>query len=149
DADDDFHRMDRQKCLMKDIAEQADPQKVVTHFESLANAAKKTISTNIPAELLPALVKLSGTVKHGAEIHSLPFNPYKMPGFHVYQPNIQLMRSVTAKAIADSQNPPAAKPSATTTAKKHKKKTTTSASASATPSSGSDQGSVSLKNICG
>jgi hypothetical protein len=31
--------MDRQKCLMKDIVEQADPQKVVTHFEKLAGAA--------------------------------------------------------------------------------------------------------------
>ena len=82
-ADDDFHRMDRQKCLMRDIAQQANPQKVVTHFEKLANAAKKTISTNIPATLLPALVKLSGTVKNGADISSLsttrPRSPASIP----------------------------------------------------------------------
>src|SRR5262249_50185335 len=46
-ADDDFHRMDRQKCLLKDIAEQANPQTVVTHFEKLAKAATNTIYTNI------------------------------------------------------------------------------------------------------
>lgn len=140
-ADDDFHRMDRQKCLLKDIADQADPQAVVTHFEQLARAAKKTISTNIPAELLPALVKLSGTVKHGADIHSLPFNPYKLTGFHVYEPSLRVMRSVTAKAIANSDRPPSPSPSPTST---HRKATTTSKTTTANQSP-----DVSLKDVCG
>jgi polyisoprenyl-teichoic acid--peptidoglycan teichoic acid transferase len=130
-ADDDFHRMDRQKCLLKDIADQADPQKVVTHFEKLARAAKKTISTNIPAALLPALVKLSGTVKQGAEIHSLPFNPYKITGFHIAPPSTVLMRRVTAKAIANSENP---NPSPSPTTKRHRK---------------GESAEVSLKDVCG
>jgi LCP family protein required for cell wall assembly len=146
-ADDDFHRMDRQKCLMKAIAEQADPQKVVTHFQGLANAAKKTISTNLPAELLPALVKLSGTVKQGADIHSLPFNPYKMPGFHVYQPNVQLMHTVTAKAIADSEHPQPAAPSSPSPKRTHRKHTGTVAPT--TQPVDSSSGSVSLNKVCG
>lgn len=112
-ADDDFHRMDRQKCLMKDIAEQADPQKVLTGFEKLAAAAKKTIATNIPAELLPALVELSNKVKSGAKMHSLAYNPDKVPGFRVYQPRITTMRLAATKAIADSQKPPSPTPTAT------------------------------------
>jgi LCP family protein required for cell wall assembly len=143
-ADDDFHRMDRQKCLMKDIADQADPQKVVANFQKLANAAKSTISTNIPAALLPALVKLSGTVKKGADIQSLPFNPGKLPGFHVYQPSLLVMHRATQRAIAKSvapPPPPAATPSATAT----KKRTTTGASRKPATSTAGGQ---SLKNIC-
>jgi LCP family protein required for cell wall assembly len=148
-ADDDFHRMDRQKCLMKDIADQADPQKVVTHFEKLASAAKKTISTNIPAELLPALVKLSGSVKKGADIHSLAFNPYKMTGFHVYQPNVPLMRQLTAKAIANSVRPPAPKAPTAPTASATPKKRHASASATASQAPADSSGGVSLKDVCG
>lgn len=142
-ADDDFHRMDRQKCLLKNIADQADPQQILTRFEKLANAAKNTISTNIPAALLPALVDLSATVKRGADIHSLPFNPAKVSGFQVYRPNVLRMRAVTAKAIADSDRPQApATPRATPT-----KKRPTSTVTPRRPSQST--GSVSLKNICG
>ncbi|MCO5992847.1 LCP family glycopolymer transferase [Actinoallomurus rhizosphaericola] len=98
-ASDDFTRMGRQKCLMKAIAEQADPQRVLTRFQQLAAAAKKTISSNIPAELLPALIKLSETMKHGAQISSLMFVP---PQFHVYRPDLQVMRRAAAAAIEAS-----------------------------------------------
>jgi anionic cell wall polymer biosynthesis LytR-Cps2A-Psr (LCP) family protein len=129
--------MDPQKCLMKDIADQADPQKVVTHFEKLANAAKNTLSTNIPAKLLPALVKLSGTVKHGADISSLSYDPSKIPGFHTDRPAdatiVQVMRRAAARAIATSTQPPA--PSGTPTTAR--RRTTTSSGAA-----------VSLKNAC-
>jgi polyisoprenyl-teichoic acid--peptidoglycan teichoic acid transferase len=108
-ASSDFVRMGRQKCLMKEIAEQADPGRVLVRFQQLAAAAKKTIATDIPAELLPALVKLSGTVKHGAKIRSLMFVP---PRYHVYRPDVRLMRRVSAKAIADRPASPAAGPSA-------------------------------------
>jgi LCP family protein required for cell wall assembly len=110
-ADDDFRRMDRQKCLMKAIADQADPQRVLTHVQKLAAAAKNTISTNIPAKLLPALVDLASTVKRGAQVRSLPFDPSRLAGFRVYQPNILFMRAVTAKAITGGAQAGAAKTS--------------------------------------
>ncbi|MFL6051642.1 MAG: LCP family protein [Actinoallomurus sp.] len=99
-ASNDFIRMGRQKCLMRAIAEQADPQRVLTRFQQLAAAAKKTISTNIPAELLPALIKLSETMKQGAQISSLMFVP---PEFHVYRPDLEVMRRAAAAAIAASE----------------------------------------------
>jgi LCP family protein required for cell wall assembly len=95
----DFVRMGRQKCLMKDVAEQADPQKVLTSFQRLAKAAKKTISTNIPASMLPALVRLSGTMKQGARVTSLMYVP---PQFHVVRPDVQVMRRAAAQAIEAS-----------------------------------------------
>ncbi|MCO5973583.1 LCP family protein [Actinoallomurus soli] len=143
-ADDDFHRMDRQKCLLKDIADQADPQTVVTHFEQLAKAAQNTIFTNIPSALLPALVKLSGTVKHGADIENMAYNPYKIPGFHVYQPSVAVMRRVAADAIAGGGNPRPSSTPASIPKKKHTATVTTP-----TASAGADGGAVSLKNVCG
>jgi LCP family protein required for cell wall assembly len=97
----DFVRMGRQKCLMKDVAEQADPQRVLTSFQKLAKAAKKTISTNIPAAMLPALVRLSGTMKQGARVTSLMYVP---PQFHVVRPDLEVMRQAAARAIAASES---------------------------------------------
>jgi hypothetical protein len=103
--------MGRQKCLMKAIAEQADPQKVLISFQRLASAAKKTISTNIPAALLPALVQLSGTMKRGAQVTSLMFVP---PQFHVVRPDIDVFQRAAAKAIAagEEQSATSASPDA-------------------------------------
>jgi LCP family protein required for cell wall assembly len=110
-ASSDFVRMGRQKCLMKAIAEQADPQKVLISFQRLASAAKKTISTNIPAALLPALVQLSGTMKRGAQVTSLMFVP---PQFHVVRPDIDVFQRAAAKAIAagEEQSATSASPDA-------------------------------------
>ncbi|MFB9832804.1 LCP family protein [Actinoallomurus acaciae] len=97
----DFVRMGRQKCLMKDIAEQADPQRVLTSFQKLAKAAKKTISTDIPAEMLPALIRLSETMKHGAQVTSLMYVP---PQFQNVRPDLRVMHQAAARAIAESED---------------------------------------------
>jgi LCP family protein required for cell wall assembly len=149
-ADDDFHRMDRQKCLMKAIADQADPQKVLAHVQKLATAAKHTISTNIPAKLLPALVDLASNVKHGADVRSLPFDPGKLAGFRVYQPNILLMRTVTAQAIAGSGKSLVAKPAPTTSHRTSAaRKTTRSRTTATTRAAGRGASDVvSLDSAC-
>jgi polyisoprenyl-teichoic acid--peptidoglycan teichoic acid transferase len=97
---DDYTRMGRQKCLLRAIAQQANPQLVLTRFEKLASATKRTISTDIPQDLLPALVQLSGKVKSGAEITSLQFVP---PLIHPGAPNFDKIRQLAAEAIADSE----------------------------------------------
>jgi LCP family protein required for cell wall assembly len=99
-ASSDFVRMGRQKCLMKDVAEQADPQRVLASFQKLAKAAKKTISTDIPAEMLPALIRLSGTMKQGAQVTSLMYVP---PQFQNVRPDLRVMRQAAARAIAESE----------------------------------------------
>jgi LCP family protein required for cell wall assembly len=148
----DFVRMGRQKCLMKDVAEQADPQRVLTSFQKLAKAAKKTISTNIPASMLPALVRLSGTMKSGAQVTSLMFVP---PQFHVVHPSAAVMREAAAKAIADSSDTGQATPSASPgTSTDPSADPSTSAGAdpstspSASPTHHKDR-SVSLSTACG
>jgi LCP family protein required for cell wall assembly len=109
DDGDDYTRMGRQKCLLRAIAQQANPQLVLTRFEKLASATKRTISTDIPQDLLPALVDLSGKVKSGADITSLQFVP---PVISPGSPDFDKIRRLAAEAIADSE----AKSNASTTA---------------------------------
>ncbi|MEV4073177.1 LCP family protein [Nonomuraea fuscirosea] len=71
---DDYVRMGRQKCLLNAVAKQADPMTVLNSFERLAAATKRAISTDLPQDLLPAVVDLSQKVK-GAKIRSLNFVP--------------------------------------------------------------------------
>ncbi|GAA3202785.1 LCP family protein [Actinocorallia longicatena] len=117
----DYVRMGRQKCLLRAIARQADPQKLLLRFNKLADAAKNTISTDLPRELLPALLKLSEKMKNGdAKINSLQFVP---PLISTAHPDWALIRHRSAQAIADSgrtpvkTDPPAT--ASTTTAKKN------------------------------
>ncbi|WP_338071568.1 LCP family protein [Actinomadura bangladeshensis] len=104
----DYVRMGRQKCLMRAIAEQADPQTVLTSFDKLAAAAKRTLATDIPQELLPALVKLSNKVKDGAEIRSLQFVP---PLIYSGNPDFKLIRKLASDAVNSDPHAVSAPPS--------------------------------------
>lgn len=106
---DDYTRMGRQKCLMRAIAQQADPQTVLTKFDRLASAAKRTLSTDIPQELLPALMKLSNKVKDGTHIDSLQFVP---PLISTGDPDFALIRRLAAKAVSDDKRTVSPSPNA-------------------------------------
>jgi anionic cell wall polymer biosynthesis LytR-Cps2A-Psr (LCP) family protein len=120
---DDYVRMGRQKCLLRAIARQADPQKVLLRFNQLAAAAKSTLSTDIPPSLLPALVDLAGKMKSGAKITNLNFVP---PLISTGNPDFAFIRQRAAKAVAGSQAEPTPSPSATPTTKTLKNKTSKS-----------------------
>ena len=92
----DYVRMGRQKCVLAAIARQADPTTVLTKFSGLAATAEKTVSTDIPQDVLPALVQLSGKVRH-AKISTLQFVP---PKIEPADPDWKLIRDQSAKAIA-------------------------------------------------
>ena len=119
---DDYVRMGRQKCLLRAIARQADPQKVLLRFNQLAAAAKDTISTDIPQNLLPALIDLSGRMKSGAKITNLNFVP---PLISTGNPDFDFIRERAAKAIAGSQSQPTTAISTPPTAKTLKNKKST------------------------
>ncbi|REF00093.1 LCP family protein [Thermomonospora umbrina] len=104
---DDYTRMGRQKCLLRAVARQADPARVLTRFDQLAAAARRAVSTDIPADLLPAFVKLSGEMRDGSKISSLQFVP---PLISVGSPDFPLIRSLTSRAIASSEGRVAAAP---------------------------------------
>ncbi|GAA2844474.1 hypothetical protein GCM10010517_00670 [Streptosporangium fragile] len=104
---DDYVRMGRQKCLMNAVAKQADPVTVLRSFERLAAAAVNAVSTDIPREMLPALVDLAGKVKN-AEIRSLQFVP---PLINTGYPDYDLIKREAAAALAK----PPARPSSSAT----------------------------------
>lgn len=56
--DSDYFRMNRQRCVIQAMIEQADPVSLLLNFGSLADVIKRTMTTDIPLEALPELIKL-------------------------------------------------------------------------------------------
>lgn len=118
----DYHRMDRQRCVINAVIDQADPFVILTRYEALSEAGKKTILTDIPGEMLPAFTKLALVVKQST-MHSLVFKN-AVDGFSSSHPDFDLVRLKVATAIADltaqptpatTLNPGAATPAGTQT----------------------------------
>lgn len=59
----DYKRMERQRCAINAIVEEASPGRVLKRYTKLASASKEIVRTDIPAGLLPAFVKLAKKVK--------------------------------------------------------------------------------------
>ncbi|MFC5823118.1 LCP family protein [Nonomuraea insulae] len=110
---DDYVRMGRQKCLLNAVAKQADPLTVLNSFERLAAATKRAISTDLPQDLLPAVVDLSQKVKD-AKMRSLSFVP---PLISTADPDWYLIRRKVTGALEEhsSSTRTAPTPSATPT----------------------------------
>jgi polyisoprenyl-teichoic acid--peptidoglycan teichoic acid transferase len=94
---DDYVRMGRQKCLLNAVAKQADPMTMLNSFESLANATKRAISTDLPQNLLPAMVELAQKIKD-TRIRSLNFVP---PLISTAYPDYDFIKQKVEQALAD------------------------------------------------
>lgn len=55
---DDFSRMHRQRCVLEAVASQTSPTELLLRFGSIADALKRSLETDIPAELLPDFIDL-------------------------------------------------------------------------------------------
>lgn len=56
---DDYNRMERQRCMISAIVDEADPVNLLRRYEALAKAGKELLRTDIPSKLLPAFVDLT------------------------------------------------------------------------------------------
>lgn len=119
---DDYERMRRQRCVIKAVAEQANPVTVIANYEAITKAGKNIISTDVPPESLPPLMELALKVK-GKPFRSVSFENGKF-GFSTVYPNWDHVRDVVQEAITMPY--PTASPSASPTGK-------ASASPSASP----------------
>ena len=99
---DDFARMDRQRCVINAMIKQANPANVLTRYEDIANASKTLVRTDIPQEVLPSLVDLSGRVKSG-NVRSVVFRNGES-GFISANPDFDRMRSRVKKAIGEAKD---------------------------------------------
>ncbi|MDN5751591.1 MAG: LCP family protein, partial [Pseudonocardia sp.] len=68
----DYVRMGRQRCLIQSILDQTSPAELVTNFQSVASATTANVSTNIPRQVLPALLSI---VDEPLELESVAFDP--------------------------------------------------------------------------
>lgn len=116
----DYIRMGRQRCIMQYLVAQKSPIDVLKNFQSVSTAATESLSTNIPQEVLPALVTLAGKAK-AHPLESVAFDP-GLPDpeqadgrFNTGDPNFALIRTVVRNAIA-AQAPTAAPAAATPSA---------------------------------
>ena len=59
----DYKRMERQRCAINAIVDEADPVNLFTRYTQLANASKKILRTDVPQKLLPAFVDTTFKMK--------------------------------------------------------------------------------------
>jgi LCP family protein required for cell wall assembly len=96
-ADDD-QRQIRQRCAIKGIVDAADPATLVTKYQAIARAGQHLLRTDIPQELLPALVQLGLRVKSATVSNvSLDVSKLRLKYLH---PDYAGLRATVAKALA-------------------------------------------------
>jgi LCP family protein required for cell wall assembly len=125
-ADDD-QRQIRQRCAIKGIVDAADPATLVTKYQAIAKAGKHLLRTDIPQELLPALVQLGLKVKSGTVSNVyLDVSKLKLKYLH---PDYEGLREAVQKALESKPSDAAATPTKSATPGK----STTTPGKSATP----------------
>lgn len=95
----DYSRMERQRCVVYAVSQQATPEVVLANYENIVKTGVKNITTNIPRSLLPALADVALKAKSGKS-RSLVLDPSN--GFLSYKPNWTWVRARVQKAIAES-----------------------------------------------
>ena len=93
---DDYHRMLRQRCMIKALIDEAKPLTLVRRYESLAAAGKEVVRTDVPAELLPAFVDLGLLVKD-ARLRSIAF--VSSDAFVPGDPDYEWLQGAVRRAI--------------------------------------------------
>ncbi|MFD7160131.1 LCP family protein [Kribbella sp. NPDC059898] len=119
-ADDD-QRQVRQRCVIKAIVDAADPQTLVTKYKAIAKAGQHLLRTDIPQELLPAMVELALKVK-SATVSNVTLDSEKLRLKYLH-PDYQALRETVQSAV-DSDPAPATTPVTPTTPTTTRKPTT-------------------------
>ncbi|GAA1592379.1 hypothetical protein GCM10009789_53080 [Kribbella sancticallisti] len=95
-ADDD-QRQIRQRCAIQGMVDAADPATLVTKYRAIAKAGRQLLRTDIPQELLPALVQLALKVKSGTVSNvSLDVAKLKLKYLH---PDYEALRETVEQAL--------------------------------------------------
>jgi LCP family protein required for cell wall assembly len=77
--DSDYFRMNRQRCVIEAMIDDADPTSLILNFGKLADVIKRTMLTDIPIDALPQLIELLPSVDLD-EVVSITFIP---PEYHL------------------------------------------------------------------
>ncbi|WP_157676910.1 LCP family protein [Auraticoccus monumenti] len=101
---DDFKRMGRQRCVVDAVIKQANPQTIITRYEAIARASKDIAQTDVPQEMLPALLELALRAKDGKSRSVLFVNGEQ--GFISANPDWTAVRKRVAKALDETEQKP-------------------------------------------
>jgi polyisoprenyl-teichoic acid--peptidoglycan teichoic acid transferase len=106
-ADDDYHRMRRQRCLLAGLASQTNLPKLLRALPRLLQVARRSVSTDIPAAALPRLASLA-TQMRGAQVTTLGLGPptysgHDAKGYPI--PKIRQIRAGVQQALYPSDGP--------------------------------------------
>jgi len=96
----DYSRMERQRCVINAVVQQAQPATVLTKYQAVAAAGKKSITTDIPQSALADLITLAERV-HGTTLRSVVFQP-GVAGFVSANPDYQALRKQVQKALQET-----------------------------------------------
>ncbi len=106
--DSDYFRMNRQRCVIEAVMQQADPASLLLNFGKFVDVIKRSMTTDIPLDTLPSLVELMPKVDL-ENVVSVRFIP---PEYHLKfrddgkagrVPNIELVHEHVALVIADPE----------------------------------------------
>jgi polyisoprenyl-teichoic acid--peptidoglycan teichoic acid transferase len=100
---DDYQRMERQRCMIDAIIDEAKPLNLLRRYQDLAATGKRIVRTDIPSKLLPAFVDLALDIKD-ASVRSVVFR--SSDEFFPGDPDFAWMQQVVRKAL----RPPADRP---------------------------------------
>ena len=93
---DDYSRMLRQRCLINDLIDEADPLTLLRRYQRLAAAGKEIVRSDIPASLLPAFVELGLRAKSG-DVRSVAF--INSPQFFSGDPDFEWLAQRVQRAL--------------------------------------------------
>lgn len=99
----DYARMGRQRCIVASMADGADPLTLLPRLSDLLGVVENNMSTDVPVELLPELVRLAPRVEP-ANVRVIGFDPTwrigRTPDGHAI-PDIERIRAAVRESIED------------------------------------------------
>lgn len=97
---DDYDRMERQRCVINAVVQQAQPATVLANYQAIAAAGEKTIITDMPRSMLPNLLDLAMKVRE-TKLRSVVFKP-GVAGFVSANPNWEAVRKRVQVALKET-----------------------------------------------
>lgn len=92
---DDYNRMERQRCVIGAMIDEANPMTLLRHYGRLASALEDAFFTDIPQSLLPAFAELADRIQRST-VASLTFtDDVIIPA----DPDYEMLHSLAAEAI--------------------------------------------------
>ncbi|WP_427892808.1 LCP family protein [Kribbella sp. GL6] len=110
---DDPSRQARQRCTIQALVHSANPATVVSRYQQIAAAGKQLLRTDIPQELLPALVRLAVKMKHAAITNVDLDGAKNFPTGR--DPNYPAIRELVQQALHPAHHPAATRHASTAT----------------------------------